>query len=305
MNMTSQAVEAALAAKDFEPLRIHLASGTFCDILHPDSIFIHDRQLLIIDRVDPGGNIIRAYRFLDPQLIQNLIPLRLATTESHADELSNRELIAPAARAIDWLESLLALLATALICAIVAFSGVSIYLNVGNATFVDDAAALLIWTILIVIELVLLVRVARFYQKRLYPLPLLYALAHEPPRFTLARLALAAFWLAHATAGVLAFAWIDFSLSAINRGRTAADRWLDDVVLLILVSAGAHASMTFFLLAARSIGATPRILRRLWTFRILIDLLVVGSVILFPTWLPLFLRPLSLVLRNLRFLIGH
>src|SRR5688500_9567437 len=112
-------IERVLAAEPFEPLRIRLASGAFCDVRHADSVFVHEHQLLVIDRADAGARVIPAYRFIDPQVVRDVVPLRLAEAQPQADEL--REIIAPAARVVDWLESLLALLATALICAVVAF----------------------------------------------------------------------------------------------------------------------------------------------------------------------------------------
>ena len=303
--MDLDSVQDLLSVETFEPLRILLASGTYCDVHHPDSIFIHDRQLLIIDRIDLGASSIRSYRFVDPQLVKDVVPVRLADVQSSADELSDREIITPAARMIDWIESLLALLATALICLIVAFSGVSIYLNIGKAAAIYDVTALLTWAVLIAIEMILLVRFIRFYERRLYPLPLFYALAYDPPTAGPARLALAVFWLMHATAGVLSFAWAHYFFYTANLGRPTADHLLDDIVLLIFISAGAHASMTFFLLTARSAGATPRIVRNLWRFRVLIDLFVVGSVLAFPEWILVLLRPLNLLMRNLQYLIGR
>lgn len=302
MDLTT--IEDALATIPFEPLRIHLASGTFCDIRHPDSAFVHRGQLLIIDRVDPGARTINAYHFLDPQLIKSVLPLRLVPPESPADELSDREIILPAARALDWVESLLALLATFLICAIVAFSGISLYLGAGKGPLINDIVSLSVWAVLIGIEIVLLLRIVRFYNKRLYPLALLYALANEPPSHAAGRLALAAFWLTHGLAGISAFAYLQSFFVENSLRRSSVDRWFEEAILVLLVSAGAHASMMFFLLAARAAGGTPRILRRLWRFRIVLDAAVVSTVLLSPTWLPHLLRPLVMLLRNLRYLLG-
>jgi hypothetical protein len=294
-----------LLAERFEPTRIQLASGEFCDIGHPDSVFIHDHQLLIIDRVEAAGQVIRSYRFVDMQLIKDVIPIRLAGPQTPRDELADHEIMVPATRFISWMESLLSLMAAGLICTIVAFSGMSLYLNTGKTEGIEDIGALIAWGLLILIEVVLLLRIARFYQKRLYPLPLLYALAYEPPTAAVTRFALAGFWLAHAIAGVFAFAWVELFFFSINGGRGIRENWFNDMILLIFVWAGTHASMMFFLLTVRSGGATPRMLRRFWRFRVVIDISIVTGVALFPDMLLVLLRPISQLTRNLQYLIGH
>jgi hypothetical protein len=286
--MEIDAVDKAVSADPFEPFRLHLATGDVIDVLFDDSVFIHGKQLLIIERTGDGRRAIRSYRFVDPRLLDRIEAISGAAAQPLTFRLPDISGVrAPVRRAVDWLESILALTASALIAFLVALLGLGtfVYLGSSKSTPITDMALLGGWAVLLLFEIFLLLRLSWFFGRRLYPLPLLYALAKEPPRFTFSRLAMGLIWLGHGFIGVIAFIWLEQIIRFTYEDQRTTFSLFAIIFGLIAVCAGAHASMMFFLLAARSIGATPQGVRRLWRLRLGVDLTVALIALLSAPWL--------------------
>jgi hypothetical protein len=218
---------------------------------------------------------IRSFRVIDVRTIETILPL---------DVPQYREpgLLTPVpphsswVRSFHWLESLLAMLATALICAIVAMVGLGVYVSGGPGDAIGDGMIIVGWAVLIGYELRLLYRIVRFYHKRLYPLPLLYAVAQPVRSSHPLRYLAATSWLVHALVGILAFTWLKLWIDFALAGPDLLQRWLGLAVDLMVLIAGAHACVMFILLALREAGAGSDVIQRAWSARFMIDLLIVG-----------------------------
>src|SRR5262249_40160927 len=145
----------------------------------------------------------------DAQLVSKVTPLRQIDGRPSINPMPLPSTLAPSLPFLDWCESILSLVCVSLICVLAALSGVGIFIVTGRGDMGNDITGVVGCAAVMVIELLLLSRLVRFYAKRLYPLPLLYALAFEPPKLRLARWVVAAFWLAHGMLGIFAFSWLE------------------------------------------------------------------------------------------------
>jgi hypothetical protein len=72
--MTSEDVLQEMERQPFIPLRLHLSSGAKVDVRYPDSAFVRQNTLLVVDRLSPGTHAIGGYEVISLRLIERIEP---------------------------------------------------------------------------------------------------------------------------------------------------------------------------------------------------------------------------------------
>lgn len=271
--MTADQINFAILDANGSPLEFRLATGQRVIVAHSQSVFIRGRDVLVLHRAESDSNSLTGYDVFDCGAVLSISIVGQLPPPLPGEEPA--PILSPGVGALAWGESLLAVLACVVICGRVAKLGYDYYISLRSAMSIGDAWVIGWWSVLIGIELIILFSIVRFYGHRVYPLPLHYALGYRLPRARWLRACTGFVWLAHGALGVWAFSELGHLFSNVSRLWEGPMYWVILVLDAIFVFAGAHGSMLFLLLAAKSFGASQDAIRRLWRFRVLVDLLIV------------------------------
>jgi hypothetical protein len=70
--MTSADLKQELEREPFVPLRLHLSSGAKMDIRYPNSAYVQQNTLLVLERLAPGSALIGHYDVVALRLIERI-----------------------------------------------------------------------------------------------------------------------------------------------------------------------------------------------------------------------------------------
>jgi hypothetical protein len=275
--MSSDEVQAILSVARFEPLQLHLATGEVVSIDQPQSLFLRGQDLLVLHR-DPSSAV--RLRHFDVIAVSTIVRIE---TSSGARRFTTADRLpaffAPEQAALSWFESLLSVLACTVICFRCAKLGYDLFVNnTASGLGVGDYWLIAGWSGLIAFELFVLWRVLKIYGSRSFPIALNFSLAYRTPASSVFRFAMCLVWIAHVALGMWAFAWLSMWVGIAASLWDGMTQWLVRGIRLVIMFAGAHGLMLFALLAAKCAGVSQDGLRRLWGYRLAMDVALVMAV---------------------------